>query len=278
LSEIQRTLRARLSSGECVDAVWLSLGSVALCEIAARSEPGVVVIDMQHGLWERATLEAAIGIAAIYAPVMVRVADHSAAAISQALDAGAEGILAPLIETAQQAAAIGSAARFPPAGNRSGGGIRPLHDFPRYVDDARRSTVVGVMIETRAGLEQADAIAADPNVDLVFIGTGDLALALGEFPKAGLAHARACAAILSACEARGLVCGAFTGSIEAARQMRDKGYRLVVTASDMEIARSGFANAARLFCGNAPPLASHSPTETSMAQSAEGTAGGRPHA
>ncbi len=277
MADTRRTLRARLSSGECVDAVWLSLGSVALCEIAARSGPGVVVIDMQHGLWERATLEAAIGIAAIYAPVMVRIADHSAAAISQALDAGAEGILAPLIETVQQAAAVGSAARFPPAGSRSGGGIRPLHDFARYVDDARRSTVVGVMIETRAGLEQADAIAADPSVDLVFIGTGDLALALGEFPKVGLAHARACAAILRACEARGLVCGAFTSSIDAARQWRDKGYRLVVTASDMEMARAGFASATRLFCGSSPPSASRFPPETSMPQSTEGNGGGRPH-
>src|SRR5260370_35090047 len=110
------SLRDSLASGACLDALWLSLGSVAICEIAARSGAGLVVIDMQHGLWERASLEAAVGLASPHAPVMVRVADHSASAISQALDAGAEGVLVPLVETAGQAAAIASAARFPPAG------------------------------------------------------------------------------------------------------------------------------------------------------------------
>lgn len=241
------SLRDRLSGGACLDAVWLSLGSVAICEIAARSGPSVVVIDMQHGLWERASLEAAVGIASIHAPVMVRVADHSSSAISQALDAGAEGILAPLVETAEQAAAIASAARFPPVGTRSGGGVRPLRDFAGYVREANRSTVVGAMIETRTGLENASAIAGQPDIDLIFVGTGDLALSLGEFPDVGRVHERACASILEACKAHGRLCGAFTGSIEAARRMRDKGYRLVVTANDVDLLRGGFTNATRLF-------------------------------
>jgi len=273
LFEPMRSLRARLSSGDCIDAVWLSLGSIALCEIAARSRPGVVVIDMQHGLWERPTLEAAIGIASAHAPVMVRIADHSAPAISQALDAGAEGILAPLVETAAQAADIALAARFPPTGIRSGGGVRPLHDFVAYVEEARQKTVVGVMIETRAGLAQADAIAAAANIDLVFIGTGDLALSLGEFPRFGHAHQQACATIRNACEARGLACGAFTASIEGARQMREQGYRMVVTANDIDIARVGFAEAAHQFAESAAPA-----SQALLAQTADHLGGDRPYA
>jgi len=273
LTDTRRSLRARLSDGDCIDAVWLSLGSLAVCEIAARSRPGVVVIDMQHGLWNRTTLEAAIGIANAHAPVMVRIADHSAAAISQALDAGAEGILAPLVETAEQAAAIASAARFPPVGIRSGGGVRPLHDFVTYVEEARQKTVVGVMIETRNGLEQADAIACTANIDLVFIGTGDLALSLGEFPRFGHAHDQACATIQKACEAHGLACGAFSTSIQAARQMREQGYRLVVTSNDIEVVRAGFAEAARQFAGSTPPV-----SYASLSPTAESTGGGQPHA
>jgi 2-keto-3-deoxy-L-rhamnonate aldolase RhmA len=273
LFEPMRSLRARLSSGDCIDAVWLSLGSIALCEIAARSRPGVVVIDMQHGLWERPTLEAAIGIASAHAPVMVRIADHSAPAISQALDAGAEGILAPLVETAAQAADIALAARFPPTGIRSGGGVRPLHDFVAYVEEARQKTVVGVMIETRAGLAQADAIAAAANIDLVFIGTGDLALSLGAFPGFGPVHEQACSTIRHACEAHGLACGAFTNSLEAARQRREQGYRLVVTASDIDVARAGFAKAARHFADGAP--GARQPT---LARTVGNAGGGRPNA
>ena len=73
----------------------------------------------------------------------------------------------------------------------------------------RRETVVGVMIETRKGLGNAEAIAATEGVDFVFIGTGDLALSLGEFPKPGEAHAKACAAILAACRRAGKPCGAY---------------------------------------------------------------------
>ena len=241
------SLKARLARGDCLDAVWLSLGSAAIAEMAARAEPGVVVIDMQHGLWDRHSLEAAVGLASQSAPVLVRLADHSPASISQALDAGAQGVLAPLVETAAQAAAIVSASRYPPAGTRSGGGVRPLADFPRYVRDAADSTLVGVMIETRAGLDQAEDIAAVPGVDLVFIGSGDLALSLGEFPVPGAGHAAACERILRSCEAASVPCGVFTGSLDAARRMRDKGYRMVVIANDIDLVGAGVRRAKAQF-------------------------------
>ena len=260
MTEPRRTLRDLLSGAHCLDAVWLSLGSVPICEIAAQARPGLIVIDMQHGLWERASLEAAVGIASPYAPVMVRIADHSPQAISQALDAGAEGVLAPLVETAAQAAAIAAAARFPPTGQRSGGGVRPLRNFAEYVREAEHATIVGAMIETKAGLAQASAIAAAPDIDLIFIGTGDLALSLGEFPDPGPAHAKACASILAACEAVGRPCGVFTGSIEAAKRMREEGYRLVVTATDIDIVRSGVAEARRLFAAAERPKPGAAPS------------------
>ena len=175
------TLRRRLAKGDCIGAVWLSLGSVALCELAALSRPDAIVIDMQHGLWDRLSLEAAIGVTPSSVPVLVRVGENTAAAIGQALDAGAEGVIVPLVESAEAARAAVAAARYPPKGTRSGGGIRPLAHFPDYVA-AAGALVVAVMIETRLGLRHARAIAAVPGVDMVFIGTGDLALSIGAFP------------------------------------------------------------------------------------------------
>ena len=233
------SLKARLQRGECLDAVWLSLGSVAIAEIAARVGPGVIVVDMQHGLWDRLSLEAAVGLASRDAPVLVRLADHAPSSISQALDAGAQGVLAPLIETAAQAAAVVSASRFPPTGTRSGGGVRPLADFPRYVRQAADVTLVGVMIETQEGLDNALEIASVPGVDLVFIGAGDLGLSLGEFPAPGAGHAAACAQILQICGDNSVPCGVFTGSLDAARRMRDKGFRMVVTANDIDLVAAG---------------------------------------
>jgi 2-keto-3-deoxy-L-rhamnonate aldolase RhmA len=240
-------LREWLAGEACLDAIWLSLGSVAVAEMAARARPGVVVLDLQHGLWDRASLEAAIGVADAHAPVMARLSDPTPHSISQALDAGAEGVLAPLIETAAEAAALVSAARFPPEGARSGGGIRPLQDFAAYVEYARRAVVVGAMIETSAGLANGDSIAATPGLDFLFIGSGDLSLSLGEFPNAGRRVERACAAILSASLAARRPCGVFTGSLEAARAMRAKGYRMVVSATDADVMRHAFTAAAHGF-------------------------------
>jgi len=236
------SLRASLSSGRPLGALWLSLGSPALAELAAAAAPDFIVIDRQHGLWERATLEAAIR----DVPVMVRLSDHAATSVAEALDAGAEAVLAPLVETAAQARAIVAAAHYPPLGIRSGGGVRPGRNFAAYVEKARAETVVGVMIETRAGLAAADEIAETPGVDFVFIGTGDLALSLGEFPAIGEGHARACAEILGACRRAGKPCGAFTFSPAMAKAFVAQGFQIVTLADDIGLARDGFAAAARL--------------------------------
>jgi 2-keto-3-deoxy-L-rhamnonate aldolase RhmA len=232
-------IKQRLAEGETLGAIWLSLGSAAIAEFAAAASPDLIVIDRQHGLWDRAALEAAIG-GTRPASVLVRLADHAATSISEALDAGAEGVIAPLVESADQARAIVAAARFPPLGLRSGGGVRPLKDFVAYVERARRETVVGVMIETAAGVAQASQIAAVEGVDFVFIGTGDLSLSLDEFPIPGVKHARALADILAACRRAQKPCGAFTGSAEAAARLADAGFAMVTVASDVDLMREGF--------------------------------------
>ena len=79
------TLRYRLDKGETLGVVWLSLGSVALCELAARSRPDAIVLDMQHGLWDRLSMENAIGATPSDIPVMIRIAENTPLAIGQAL-------------------------------------------------------------------------------------------------------------------------------------------------------------------------------------------------
>ena len=241
------TLRARLARGDTLGLVWLSLGSVALCEIAARAKPDAIVIDLQHGLWERLGLEAAIGVCPSSVPVLARVAENSPRAIGEALDAGAEGVIVPLVESAAQARAAVAAAHYPPHGARSGGGVRPLAQFPAYVAAARGAIAVGVMIETAKGQRNAAAIAAVKGVDFVFIGTGDLALSIGAFPARAAKTEAACAKILAACKAKKRICGTFTASLEAARAKHAQGFRLIVTANDIELAARGFADAAAGF-------------------------------
>ena len=251
------SLRYRLDKGECLGVLWLVLGSVSLCEAAARARPDAIVIDLQHGLWDRPALEAAIGVIPSQIPVLARVAANTPECIAAALDAGAEGVVIPLVETAKQARAAVIASRYPPLGERSGGGARPLADFVDYVESANRNIVVMVMIETKKGLRNAREIAAVEGVDMVFIGTGDLALSLGTFPNFDARHELACTAILNACKAEWTLCGIFTGNAEAARRRRAQGYRMVVTANDIEMVAKGFNQATADFGraeGDAPAV------------------------
>jgi len=243
-------LRHRIGQRQPIGLFWMALGSPAVIELAAAANPDAIVVDAQHGLWDRATLEQAVGVAAKSAPVLVRVAENSTLAIGQALDAGAEGVIVPLIETDEEAAAAVAAARFPPEGTRSGGGVRPLGgDFGQYYLEAIRRTVVGVMIETVRGVRNAAAIANTPGVDFVLIGTGDLAISLGGFPHVDARHGEACKAILQACQEAGVACGIYTGNADAAVARRGEGYPIVVVANDIDIVAGGFARARKTFAG-----------------------------
>lgn len=244
-------LKHRIDRGDRLGVIWLSLGSAAMAEIAARARPDAIVLDLQHGLWERREMEAAIGACPPEVAVLARVAENTPFAIGSALDAGCEGVIVPLVESAEEAARAVRAARYPPEGERSGGGVRPLSDFVPYVDAMRRKTVVIVMIETAAGHRNAAAIAATEGVDMVFIGTGDLALSIGSFPDFDQRHAATCDDILRACKAAWTPCGIFTGSAEAAMKRREQGYRLAVVANDIEMIGKGFAQATTAFAAPA---------------------------
>jgi len=257
-------LRARLARGSPIGAFWMSTGSTAVMEIAAEAAPDAIVIDAQHGLYDRVGLEHAVGLAARRVPVLVRTANASAIAISQALDTGAEGVLVPLIETDEQAAAAVAAARFPPHGSRSGGGVRPLtHDFARYYAAANDRTVVGLMIETQRGVRNAGAIAHTKGIDFVFIGTGDLAVSLGGFPNVGARHEEACQAVLAACRGANVPCGIFTMSAEAAAQRRAEGFAFVTVADDIGVTARGFKAAITKFQGSSDASAHRAATRSS---------------
>ncbi|MBI1203451.1 MAG: aldolase [Rhodopseudomonas sp.] len=238
----EMTLRRRLGQ-QPIAVLWMSVGSTTVIELARSAQADAIVIDMQHGLWDRATLEQAVGAVAPGASALVRVAENSPIAIGQALDSGAEGVIIPLIESASEAAQAVAAARFPPDGNRSGGGVRPLAgDFMAYLATANERTVVGVMIETARGVENAAAIAATPGVDFVLIGTGDLSLSLGAAD-----NEKACRKILKACGKAGIACAIYTGNADQAAARANEGYAMVIAANDIGVVAQGFSDAMRRF-------------------------------
>lgn len=249
------TLKRRLTTGPVLGACWFSLGNVALIEAAVAAGAEAVVIDMQHGLFDRTTLEAAIAAVPKHVPCLVRVEDDSEPAIARALDAGAEGVIVPLVEAGKQARKAAAASHYPPKGIRSGGGIRPLFsDFGKYYRVAEKAITVGVMVETAEGVESVDKIAAAKNVDFVFIGTGDLALSLGTAPGSK-AHADACRAVLTACRKAGTPCGIFTLNAASAAARAADGYAMTIVANDVTAASDYFSAATATFRGQRPKAA-----------------------
>jgi len=225
---------------------WFSMGSVPLAELGARPGFDAAVIDLQHGLWDR--MSAHLAVSALGAtPVLMRTLNDSDSAIGEALDSGARGVIVPMIATAAQAQRAVGAARFPPHGGRSGGGVRPIGEGFAAYHARNADPLVAVMIETVEGVRNAAEIARTPGLDFVFIGPGDLALSIGCFPEPDTRHRAACQAVLEACDAAGLACGLFTFSAELARTRLDSGYKVVVAANDIDIVATGFARAAEVF-------------------------------
>jgi 2-dehydro-3-deoxyglucarate aldolase/4-hydroxy-2-oxoheptanedioate aldolase len=240
--KITTALRAKLN-GRGLTMTWFTMGSVPLVEFATQQAGDLAVIDLQHGLWSRMDVHHAARVASV--PIMVRTAGDNAVAIGAALDSGAAGILVPSVETADQARAIVRAARYPPHGHRSGGGVHPLGTgFERYLAHFNEP-LIGLMIESLEGVSHATEIAAVPGVDFLFAGTGDLSLSIGCFPKVDGRFEEACRQILEACRAAGKPCGIFTGSAEAARLRLDEGYRAAVIADDIFVVKAGFLGAGK---------------------------------
>ena len=162
---------------------WATLPSALLAEIAGRQKLDYVCIDQQHGMIDDSS---AIGmlqaISITGATPIVRVRWNEPAAIMSALDAGALGVVIPMIENAEDAERAVSACRYPPHGQRSYGPVRS-RDVVGSTDPRELEKMLCiVMIETEQAIENLEQILAVPGIDALYIGPSDLALALGENP------------------------------------------------------------------------------------------------
>jgi 4-hydroxy-2-oxoheptanedioate aldolase len=175
-----RPLKARLAAGEPLLGALLRLGSEELVEMVAVSGFNFVLLDTEHGPAEVTELRRHLVLAETHGvPVLVRVGGHEPALVLRVLDAGAQGVVAPHVDTPEQAAALVAAAHYPPAGIRGfatygRAGRFGLVDAETHHRRAAAETLVFGMIESPAGVAQAAAIAATPGLDGIMVGTADL--------------------------------------------------------------------------------------------------------
>jgi 4-hydroxy-2-oxoheptanedioate aldolase len=216
--------------------LWSSVADAAAVRLLAAAAPGWLVLDAQHGTWSDGTLAAVLPLLDTPVPVWVRLADDRAAGIGRALDAGAAGVIVPMVDSATQAAAAVRACRYPPLGQRSWGPAAPLVGRPAVPPvEANQAVRCAVMVETATALAAVDAIAATPGVDMVFVGPFDLALALGRTVDDLLADDASDAplpAVVAACRDAGVRTGAFAGDQARAERLVALGFTDVVVATD----------------------------------------------
>lgn len=243
-------LRDMWAAGQPAVLGWMSLDSAFAAEVLGASGFDGVLVDCQHGMAGHVQMVAMLqALSHTPATPLVRVSGNSLAEVNRALDAGAYGIICPLVNSAAEATAFARACRYPldgVPGDRSFGPSRGLvYGGADYAHHANDIVMALAMIETRAGLDALDAIAAVPHLDGLFVGPSDLGIALGLGLGADYKHPVLHAALVriqAACVANGKLPGIWCHSTEMARDMRALGYQWVVPGHDVmwlqtEIAR-----------------------------------------
>ena len=219
---------------------WLSIPSSFAAEVMGHQGFDAVTVDLQHGM---IGFEQAVGmfqaLSATPALPLARVSWNDPARVMQLLDAGACGIICPMISSVEEARSFVSACRYPPVGTRSFGPARGLlYGGPDYFEHANDETLTFAMIETRQGLDALDAILAVEGLDGIYVGPNDLSLAMGKTPKSEPDDKEVRDAIAHICartRAHGKIPGIFCSGGAAAAQRIAEGFLLVTPGNDVAL-------------------------------------------
>jgi 4-hydroxy-2-oxoheptanedioate aldolase len=242
-------LKARLAAGETVGAIWCEWGAPDIAEAMVHAGWDTVVIDCEHG---SAGLEAGLAmiprVEAAGGEAIIRVPDLHEATFKRALDRGARSIMAPMVNTPEDAARVASFCRYPPLGRR--GYAAPIvrasrwGTRPDYRAGAHDELLLMAQIEHADAVRDFAKIMATPGIDMAFVGPNDLAGSIGMLERL---DAPEVAALLSEIEGKARASGAMLGTITGATlgpaggpgrdwaDLRRLGYRLIVGPNDVSL-------------------------------------------
>ncbi|MEI9996903.1 MAG: aldolase/citrate lyase family protein [Rhizomicrobium sp.] len=233
-----------LSEGKTVLNGWSVVPGAFVAEIMGSLGWDALTIDAQHGIIGYPEMVAMLqAVCRFDLTPMVRLAGNDPVLIGQALDAGAMGVICPLVSSPEEAARFVSACRYPPLGCRSSGATRAMiyagFDYGGHAD---KEILKFAMIETREALDRVEEIAAVEGLDGLYVGPSDLSLALGGsqgFDKAEPAMIAAYERIVAACRHHGLTAGIHTASPAFARRTAQMGFRFITLVGDLNFLLAG---------------------------------------
>ena len=235
------SLARRLRAGETTFCGWSTLPEPLIAEYVARAGFDCVALEMQHGFHDVASVIHGISAVALTGkPSVVRIPVADNANASRFLDLGAEAIIAPMINSVDDARALVAATKYPPLGERSWGPLRTMAlqeipDLQTQLATANGSTVALAMIETKRAFDVLDDILAIDGIDGVFVGPSDLSVTFSDGKKIAPTESFVDEPIRHVAKrtiAAGKITGVFAVNAARARQFREWGYRLIALGSD----------------------------------------------
>ncbi len=223
---------------------WLAIPSSFSAEVMAHQGWDTLTIDLQHGVIDYAALVPMLqAISTTPTVPIVRVPWLEPGILMKALDAGAYGVICPMINTREDAQKLVAYTHYAPQGTRSFGPIRAsLYGGPDYAQHANKTIVAFAMIETAQALDNLDAILGVEGLDAIYIGPSDLSLSLGCKPVFDDVEPKAQQAIehiVSRAKAHGVVAGIHNGRVDVAQARVDLGFRFVTLGSDARLLAAG---------------------------------------
>lgn len=242
------SLAARLRFGENICSAWSMFSDPLLLEAVCALNFDAVTLDMQHGAHTQASVQYGVGtVKNAGKPVLVRIPVGRFDMASLALDFGADAVIAPMINSADEAKAFANAMKYPPVGERSWGPLRSKVGYGSpgsndYLLRANQETLSFAMIETRAAYEALDAILAVRGIDGVFVGPADFSIAWSNGREAN-PHSQAIAEplrqIAQKAAASNKIAGIYAPDIAFAKRYNASGFRFVTLASDKAYLSAG---------------------------------------
>ncbi|MCS7192787.1 MAG: aldolase/citrate lyase family protein [Armatimonadetes bacterium] len=231
---------AKLKEGKATLGCWLTIGSPVVAAIMARCGFDWLIIDTEHGsVGYDSMLVCVHEILATNTTPIVRVAWNDAALIKRALDAGAMGILVPMVMNSEEAKRAVDAAKFPPKGARSVGGfVAQIFHGEDYPSKANEQILVAVQIEHIDAVKRAKEICSVDGVDVVFIGPNDLAASIGLIGKPFRENPQwqsAVQKVLEIANEMGKAAGLQCGTVEEGKERLKQGFRFLAVSSDARL-------------------------------------------
>jgi 4-hydroxy-2-oxoheptanedioate aldolase len=223
---------------------WCSIPSSFSAELMGDLGFDWICIDTQHGIIGYEQMVGMLqGLSITGTPAIVRVSENSSGEIMKALDAGATGVIVPMVNSPDEAKAAVGACRYPTAGYRSWGPTRAALHVPDFNPAAaNRAVICTVMIETVEAVKGLEEILDVPGIDAVFIGPNDLAVSNGlepDFTARNPAHRQQIETILESCKRHQIVAGIFCGNAAMGIQWRDAGFQMLALQTDAMLMRTG---------------------------------------